>query len=197
MTSPSNGLLCGSRLTVFNTTPHSYLRGDELKPLVSLNRNYFWSSKPNPDPESNEYLIYELTAPIARLESVMIYPFENIHCYGPRKVKVSVGYRADEYHYSTTEIPCENTSDAKIIDLPTTDKLPVGRYVRIDLIGRWQKHFAMGYQDRYYTCISTVILLGTKYEAIPGEPLRKGFLRAAEAAWEKERNQQPCSNICS
>lgn len=147
--------------------------------------NYFWSSKPNPDPDSNEFLIYELTPPMARLEQVMIYPFENIYCYGPRQIRVSVGFSEDKYHYSTKDTFCENTSSVKIIQLPSNDKLPVGRFVRIDLIGRWQKHFAAGYQDRYYTCISSVILLGTRFEAIPGDPLKKGLLGCAAKASRK------------
>jgi len=136
-----------------------------IKQTLARN-NKFWSSTGNADPNTNEYLIFQLIQPISIVLSVMIIPFKatfqvGMPIYAPKWLKISVGFSPDKMIYSSDLFPVQNIDEEQRFHLEP--KLVFGGFIRLDLIGRYQ---TQPIDNLFYTVLRYVSVNGIPLGAI-------------------------------
>jgi len=127
-------------------------------PKIALNflPDYsYWGSKGEADENSNEYLIYELKAPVCFLSSFSILPFVATFqtgnpCYAPQKVQISISTSKsrDDITFTSPVFTVKQTGELQNFELE--NKFVYGSFLIVDLFGRTQTQLS---DLLYYTCI--------------------------------------------
>eukprot|EP01119_Soliformovum_irregulare_P018533 TRINITY_DN5705_c0_g1_i1.p1 TRINITY_DN5705_c0_g1~~TRINITY_DN5705_c0_g1_i1.p1 ORF type:complete len:620 (+),score=164.13 TRINITY_DN5705_c0_g1_i1:51-1862(+) len=129
------------------------------------NDRTFWSSKGSSDVSSCEYLTYSLHQ-LSIIYSVDIYPYmasyqQGEPIYAPQAVRISVGFSADTFHWTSDPIEVENVDKMQRISI--APELVVGTHVKVTLVGRCQ---TQPQDDLYYTVLTRVEVHGRPWGAI-------------------------------
>ncbi|KAJ3126894.1 hypothetical protein HK098_007028 [Nowakowskiella sp. JEL0407] len=142
------------------------------KTLDSYTRT-FWSSKGSEDPTTSECVIYKLESPMCLVSRVEVTPYEaafqhGMPIYAPQFLRISIGFNPNlsQMNYIGDLIPVENVNKPVVIEL---DSMVVGKYIRIDLYGRYQ---TQQMDQRYYTCLNFVRCFGAP---VTSDMLSKDF----------------------
>lgn len=127
---------------------------------LNHSRNDFWSSKGSASNQTHESLIYRLLDHACIVKQVIIQPFKaffqhGLPCYAPQYVTVSVGFRQDQYHFTSPPFPVVNTPTEQTIDLAPL--MIVGGFLKMDLYGR---NTTQPGDNLYYTVLDRVKCLG-------------------------------------
>jgi len=135
----------------------------------TLNRapHTFWSSTGSDDPESGEYLLYEVDEAVVL--TVIVKPYRAAYqfstpTYAPRSIRVSVGLTPDSFFFVSDDLPVAHSGEDVMLSLAPT--LVIGRFVRIELLGRYAKQPG---DWLYYTAIESVRIYGVSAISLKGQ----------------------------
>jgi len=148
----------------------------------------FWSSAPNESPDSDEFIDYELLQPLCVIRAFAIQVMRSALPYPPRRVQLAV-YHQDPAlvaspHYLSPEYPCLNSDHAlyQRFSLPE-DRLVVGGFVRVHLLGKHNPHFVQGKSHLYYTCLTRMEVIGSPVTALRSQLLQRSLVADAILRW--------------
>ncbi len=151
--------------------------------------HYFWSSVASPSSESNEFLLYELPG-LCVIDRVEIEVMQSRKPYPPASLCYELGFTREPLEQGGHNLvanpkthirtgytsPETKTPSAEISHVNPTpiDQLPkaVGTWIRVDLLGKRNTHFAHGLESEYYVCLNNVSVFGWCLEPSPeADPL--------------------------
>jgi hypothetical protein len=130
----------------------------------------FWSSKGSEDPDTGEFLEFDLGDPFCIIYQFIIHPFKasfqrGMPTYAPKFCSISVGLDKNSIYYSSPLYACENVNRELCFTLPC---LLVAGFVRVNFFGR---HETQPADNLYYTVMQQVKVKGLPFGMVSYNPL--------------------------
>ncbi|KAJ3407117.1 hypothetical protein HDV05_005613, partial [Chytridiales sp. JEL 0842] len=140
-----------------------------IEQTLDSSPNSFWSSKGYEDPDTGDFLEYELVEPFNLIHQFIIRPFKasfqrGMPIYAPKFVSISVGLDKDTIYYSSPMYGCINVNEDICFTLP---HLVIGKFVRINFFGRQQTQPT---DNLYYTVMQSVKVRGLTFDDVKEFP---------------------------
>ena len=160
---------------------YEFMNNLELEPIESSSTDFksqsiwntlsntsdFWSTIGYESSSSVDYLIFKCTDHLSLISTISLKNYKsdvyhpNDPVYGAKKLKISIGFQKDKFHYISPEFDLENTNQIQIFHLYPIFVL--GTYIRFDFIGKYSTQAS---DLKYYIAIDEVFVYGLHLKRI-------------------------------